>query len=104
MPVDIANFSKNGTEGKIQAVRVDAGSLPASSNTTVIITWPSPFADANYSVAAVTFEDTLNRSTDTTVVRHIFSKTAAGVSVIVGTGTNAYTPGQGFLHCIGFHD
>lgn len=86
----------------VQSFRANAGALTASANNQVAVVFPTAFPDANYTIQVV-FEDTLNRTTDTTVVRHIYGRAATGCTVIVNP-SNAYTTGQGLLHVFAIHD
>lgn len=62
MPIDISNFAKdqNGGQGgrQIQTVRTNSQSFAAGVFTSVILTWPVPFADTNYTVSVMLVDET----------------------------------------------
>lgn len=65
------------------------------------VTWTTPFADANYSVAAVMLEATA--STSTLRVHHIES-VAAGSCVVRVVNDEAVAAKTGTIHALAIHD
>jgi hypothetical protein len=77
-----------------------AATVAASSNALVTVTWPTAFADTNYTVTCSVVDPTA--STSSAAVVHIESISASSVTVrINNTSTSAYT---GTVHIIAVHD
>src|SRR5215208_5588793 len=84
----------------IQTVRVTTGSVTASSQLEVTVTWPQAFASTNYTVMATVEESTA--TTDTLQVKKIVSKTVNDCLIrVVNANASART---GVLHLIGISD
>lgn len=105
MPV--SNPSPGGAGGfdgsRIQAVRVNMGAITVGATADVTVTWPVPFADANYTVTA-TAQDNVGTTTAGTLTRKIISQTAAAVVIRVSDTSTAILDGQAFLHVHAIHD
>lgn len=84
---------------RLRAQRVSTGSVGASGMAVVTVTWDTPFADANYSVAVSVLDTPANESLQ---IAKIESQTAAAITVRVkNVSLGART---GTLHAIGIHD
>jgi hypothetical protein len=64
----------------IKTVRVTTGSVAASSQAPVVVTWPTPFPSTNYTVSAFVEETTV---ADNLRVLKIQAKSAADVTIRV---------------------
>lgn len=84
----------------IQAARVSTGSVGASSQAEVSVSFPQPFTDTNYTVMAVVEEATA--ATDTLKVLKVVSKSTSGCVVRVqNVNASART---GTLHVLAIGD
>jgi hypothetical protein len=81
--------------------RVTTGSIAASANAAVTVTWTAALADTNYTVTCSVLEATASNST--LRVHHIqsVSTTSAVIRVVNDDTSAAHT---GTLHCIAMHD
>ena len=90
-----------GTLPVIKTVRGTGGSIAGGANADRVITWPTPFADTNYTAAISmwTEGDPAGRLLSFAIT----SKTAAAVTIRVmnNTASTTITPGW---HAIGIHD
>lgn len=107
---DVAGFKRDTVTGalavtdpRIQTLRVDAGVITASATVDIPITWPVPFADANYTVVAA-IHDAAGTANNSALRQLQGTKTASGISVRVAAGTAGYTAGQLFINAIAIHD
>lgn len=94
-----AGVGANG--GGLKHKRISTGSVGAGTSSNVVLTWTTPFADANYTVQAAVVEPSTGATTLT--IAQIVSVTAAAVTVRVRNidGGAAHT---GTLHVVGIHD
>lgn len=83
----------------IQAARASVGPITAGNNAQLTITWPTAFADANYSVS-FSYEENTNLSKSVTV--NVKSKAAGSVSINVANDTAASRTGT--INAIAVHD
>jgi hypothetical protein len=84
----------------VKAGRVTTGTINGGSTGTPIVTWASPFADANYSVTCTVQE---GQTIPSLIVEHIITPViAANVTVLVRNG--GVGAATGTLHCIAVHD
>lgn len=74
--------------------------LVANNYGTIPVTWPTPFADANYTATCTA---DMPGSGAGVIVTNIQSKTAAGMVISIHNESNV-TAGAGLLDCIAIHD
>lgn len=84
----------------VRSARVRIPSVEAGKSALVTVTWPAPFADANYTVTASTFVTGL--PAQALSVLYIESATASQAKVRVQN--NAAVAAAGDLHAIAVHD
>ena len=92
-----------GQAVQTQAVRVNAGAFTVSQTRDVTITWPTPFADANYTALAI-LVDAASTANANALRQIVGLPTASGFTVRVAAGTTGYSSGQLLIHAIGIHD
>lgn len=92
-----------GASRVIQTKRVNPGAVSASGNVDVTVTWDTPFADTNYTVAAAV-QEAVSSTTTGALARQVRSRTASQVVIRVSTGTTAITDGAAVLHVLGIAD
>jgi len=90
--------------GKQQrTARVPGPAMSANVAIDILVTWSTPFADANYTVSANVAES-VSTIANGVIVRQIRSQDANGIVVRISNGTQAFTAGQVTLHAIAIHD
>jgi len=90
--------------GKPQrTARVAGPAMAASSTVDIAVTWPTPFADANYTVNANVAEG-ISTLSNGAVVRQVRSKDANGCTVRISNGSQVFAAGDVTLHAIAIHD
>jgi hypothetical protein len=90
--------------GKPQrTARVAGPAMAANTAVDVVVTWPTPFADANYTVNANVAES-ISTIANGVIVRQIRSKDANGCVVRISNGTQVFLAGDVTLHAIAIHD
>ncbi|HEX9765744.1 MAG TPA: hypothetical protein VGA36_03205 [Nitriliruptorales bacterium] len=87
------------TDPHIVTVRVTTGSIGAAGEANVAVTWPTAFADTDYTVVALVAEDAGGESLRARRVRTL-STTGCVVNVV----NNALLSRTGTLHVIAIHD
>jgi len=86
--------------GGIKHSRITTGSVVGGGSALITVTWPTPFADASYTVVATVVDPTA--STSALSVVHIESQVAGSVTVRVqNTAVGSLT---GTLNLIALHD
>lgn len=85
---------------RIQAFRVTTGTIAANSSADVTVTWPTPFADTNYTMQAQLQEDT---TTMGLIFLRIESRTATQ-AVLRVQNNDITNPHTGTLHLLGIAD
>lgn len=88
---------------KVRTARVSTGSIIGAGQANVTVTWPSAFADANYTVVAVVEHGTDPTSTSELLLKRVISKAAASCVVQV-QNQDAVTANTGTIHAIAIHD
>jgi len=88
----------------IQTTRQALPALTANSNTVITVTWPTAFADTNYTVSAVLENTGIVPADLTSLVRQIRNRQPGSVDVVVGTSNNAFPAGALEVHATAFHD
>lgn len=84
----------------LKTVRITTGSIAASSQAEISVTWPSAFPNTNYTVIAMVEEGTA--ATDNLKVLKIVSRTATGCVVRVQNVVAAAVTGT--LHLVAIPD
>lgn len=99
-PILTVTASVGADGGGLKHQRVTTGSIGAGVSALVTVTWPTTFADANYTCIASVKDATA--ATASLSVVHIESQVAAGVSVRVANGAGGALTGT--LEVVAFHD
>lgn len=87
----------------IQVLRASTGSVAAGGQVEVTVTWPTAWADTNYTVVVSLQETTSDVAGAGMRIRRIRNKNAADFTVIV-QNENLITAVTGTLHVCGIHD
>lgn len=95
-------FAAVGT-ANIRTKRVAVPAMAANTLLDVNVTWATPFADANYTVAA-TVEDPVSNAVDAAIMRQIRSRSATGCVLRISNGGAAQPANEQTLHVIAVHD
>jgi len=86
-----------------RTARVSGPAMSASTTADITVTWATPFADTNYTVA-VNVQENLSTVANGVIVRQIRSKTADGIVVRVSNGSQVFAAGDITLHATATHD
>lgn len=92
---------RSGGQAKdMRSLRVTTGSVAGGGSVDVTVTWPTPFADSNYTAVASIEEGTAG---DSLRVRKVVSRAAGSVTVLVAN-SDALNARTGIVHVIAIHD
>ena len=103
--IQATNVRVNGapvSTALIKHARVAVASIPADSGTDVLVTWPSAFADVNYTTTC-SAQETAPNGAQGTRADHLAAQTAADIHVTV-YNADAAPSSAVTLHCMAIHD
>lgn len=90
----------NVSSSAVKAKSAAYGAIVANGAVDIVVTWDTPFADANYTVAAIPF-DVESPGAGGAIARNLRAKTPQDCTIRVTTGSVALTGGT--LLVIGAH-
>lgn len=96
----MGKFPSNGAAPDYRAALVNVGPMTANAAADVLVTWATPFADANY-VLEASVTDNESTGIGGALIRGIRAKNAGDCTVRVVSGATALTNPQ--LQALGVH-